>query len=526
MWLSAPTAAVSPPAVECSRTPSSRAVASIWDAATGAEILTLAGPPGGVQCVAFSPDGTRLALTGMKSVELWDLGMRQRARTFSGHTDLVNGVAFSPDGTRLASAGYDDTVRIWDAGTGASVLVLRGATGKFMGVTFSPDGRSVAAAGEDHGVKLWDATTGEERGTFRGHATWVMDVAFSPDGTRLASAGTDGMKVWDVQKGRPAIYHQETADGKRGQVQGVALGPDGRLLAVMARDVVGAMVWDTTTGARVLSIADQRGMGGVALSDDGRRLALANRGPTITLLDARTGREVFAINGHDGPVTCVAFSPGGRTLASGGWDRCVRLWDGATGKEVLVLRGALFEATGVPPFEVTGVGFSRDGRRLAASARGDVSIWETTTGKQVFSRRSRDAINDVALRPDGRQVAWATGVVEEMNRAGEVKVCDVENEGAIRTLRGHTAPVMAVAYSPDGTRLVSASRDFTAKVWDVASGTEVIALRGHTGSVTCLAFSADGRFLASGANDFTARLWDARPLSPEQTDLSGGMPHP
>jgi tetratricopeptide (TPR) repeat protein len=84
---------------------------------------------------------------------------------------------------------------------------------------------------------------------------------------------------------------------------------------------------------------------------------------------------------------------------------------------------------------------------------------------------------------------------------------------------------MAIAFTPDGTRLASASRDFTIKLWDVATGSEVLALRGHTGTVTSLSFSRDGCRLASGSNDFTARLWDATPLPPERLDASARVAH-
>jgi eukaryotic-like serine/threonine-protein kinase len=78
----------------------------------------------------------------------------------------------------------------------------------------------------------------------------------------------------------------------------------------------------------------------------------------------------------------------------------------------------------------------------------------------------------------------------------------------LMALRGHTGPVLAVAYSPDGERIVTGSADRTARVWDEASD-KVLILRGHGDAVKSVAFSPDGQRVLTGSWDGTARLWDA-----------------
>ena len=77
------------------------------------------------------------------------------------------------------------------------------------------------------------------------------------------------------------------------------------------------------------------------------------------------------------------------------------------------------------------------------------------------------------------------------------------------TLRGHSDSVRAVAYSPDGKRVATASMDKTAKIWDAVTGKELLTLRGHSDIVKDVAFSPDGRFIATVSDDKTAKVWDA-----------------
>jgi WD40 repeat protein len=151
--------------------------------------------------VAFSPGGATLAAGGFgRIVTLHDLRKPQRQARSVALGFMVSGLAFSPDGSRLAVAGYTPNgVQIYEVETGKHLLRLTGHTEQATAVAYSPDGRRIATCGEDRTVRLWDAASGQEVLTLKGHTDVVRSVAFTRDGRRLVSGGWDRtVRVWDA----------------------------------------------------------------------------------------------------------------------------------------------------------------------------------------------------------------------------------------------------------------------------------------------------------------------------------------
>jgi Tol biopolymer transport system component len=107
-----------------------------------------------------------------------------------------------------------------------------------------------------------------------------------------------------------------------------------------------------------------------------------------------------------------------------------------------------------------------------------------------------------AFSPDGTRVVTAS-------RDKTARVWDAESGRALATLTGHQGNVFSAEFSPDGKLVVTASQDSTARVWDAESGRALTTLSGHKDSVWRAAFSPDGKRVVTASNDKTARVWDA-----------------
>ncbi len=110
-------------------------------------------------------------------------------------------------------------------------------------------------------------------------------------------------------------------------------------------------------------------------------------------------------------------------------------------------------------------------------------------------------LRDAAWSPDGTRIVTA---------GKTAKVWDSQSGRELRTLKGHRALLSSAAFSPDGTRIVTASHDGTAKLWDSQSGRELRTLKGHRALLSSAAFSPDGTQIVTASHDGTAKLWDFR----------------
>jgi WD40 repeat protein len=283
-------------------------------------------PQGGVQAVAFAPDGRRLATGGVDgSVVIWEMGNGAQEELSDHPQSRIVGLAFSPDGTTLASAHGNSAVVLWNVPTGKERVLLTGHTNEGICLDFSPDGATLATGGEEPGIRLWDVASGKIKATLCARPGVVRSVRFSPDGRTLASGYNAGLvELWDVSTGE---RRHSFGPGNNGYaVQSLAFSRDGLTLA-SGGVWDNLRLWDVATGSERVSLPTEvAGIREVVFSDCGQMLVALKYDGSVLLrgLSARSERTICV--GSSG-TRCSAFSPDRSLLVLGDLDGIARVWD-------------------------------------------------------------------------------------------------------------------------------------------------------------------------------------------------------
>lgn len=333
-----------------------------------------------------------MGLAGVGGLAVTGIGMEWLARSvlpytlplvvYQGHPDGIDWLAWSPDGARIATAGTfgDQTIQIWEVATGRTLLTYRGHVDSYgiSSLAWSPDGRQIASADFGRMLRLWDAATGREVAS---HQEQGYLAQWSPDGTRLASATDQGIQVWGVTSGALLLtYHPQQF-----VASALAWSPDGtRLVAGGYEDTADALpsvqVFHATTGETLAIYRHHSSTVTTATwSPDGKQIASASAkrftgtdahptyqtDPTVHIWDAATGQPLFLYQGHSATVTDVAWSPDGQRIASSSDDHTVQVWNAGSGSQVFTYRG--HDQPDAPPQQVA---WSPDGQLIASASAG------------------------------------------------------------------------------------------------------------------------------------------------------------
>ncbi len=291
-------------------------------------------------------------------------------------------------------------------------------------------------------------------------------------------------------------------------VRSLAFTSDGAVLAAAGgnSDDFAVHIWDVASGEAIGILGGHSGIvWDVAFSPDGQLLASASSDGTAIIWDWRNGDILKTLNFPD-QVGSVSFSPDGQTLAVGGLDDLQNLkaaiWTFSTSTWEPLLK--------IPEYvNITAMTYSPNGRMLiGGGASRNVQVWRTSDGTSIFTLNHAHQVLSAAVSPDSSIAATGTcaKTLNEQCTEGSVWLWDLSTGRLINRLAEFPDVVESVAFSPDGSLLLAASRDGTLRVYDT-SNYALAFVAAPPGGNGALALSPDGSLLATGGVKGDVRLW-------------------
>ncbi len=452
---------------------------------------------GRVSEIAYTPDGTRLAVATSIGIWLYDSQTGEDVDLLTDGYSIMefsSTVGFGPNVVNIiGSDNSDETIRLSEAHTGKHIKTLKGHTDTVSAETFSLYGKTIIGKGcksvltdqywaDIHDIHLWDAHTGKHIKTISGQS-----VAFSADGNRIANSDDSAIHLWDAHTGK----HIKTISGQS-----------------------------------------------VVFSADGNKIASGDDG-AIHLWDAHTGKHIKTIRKYTELVRGIVFSPDGNKIISEGcrlhcdyneYFCTFDLWDAHTGKHIETLAEG-FDVDGSPLPGIHGIIFSQNGDRIvvpfALFERDSLSreeyefdLIEAHTGKRIkkLGRFEVDPFeNFVSLmfNPSGEIVAlsWVDNPRDQFNpdpyeHDHDYNRYELDSTRRICLWNSYTGEHMgtisghSMVFSPHGNQIASINGSGIC-LWNSYTGEHMGTISGHS-----MAFSPHGNQIAS-VNGDEVYLWNA-----------------
>ncbi len=199
----------------------------------------------------------------------------------------------------------------------------------------------------------------------------------------------------------------------------------------------------------------------------------------------------------------VGFSADGCCAISGSWDKTIKLF-----RVTQQPNDAVVKLREHSEDVYTSI-FDRSGNGLASGSRdGTIRIWDVGSGKllRTLDEPDRQPVTGLSFSPDGSRLASASG--NDSNIKNDVSIWNLSTYKRDLTLEGHSRRVSCVEYCPSGRVLASGSYDGTIKIWNPIDGRLLQTIEADSSQVFGLNFSNDGKLLASCGTDKTVKLWD------------------
>jgi WD40 repeat protein len=525
-----------------------------------------------------NPDDPKPAMFAMSLLEQRRFPLPAAPQIRHPNGAALSVARLSPDRRRIATASFDGTVRIWDAATSVETVPALKHDAGVNWVEFSPNGLWLVSCSADKTVRFWKVQTGEAlcpaipleqaptRAQFNSDGTKVL-VQTSGSVSLIEGFPTQPVEKSIVQEGRITsagfLSNQRffigQANGKKSSVStwdaasrlrlaaleipelaGADLNTQANRVAVIGEDGR-AWVADFPSGLNRCEIARDQMVQRVLFSPSGQRVAALGLGHWARVFAADSGKPLTPEFPHYYVLNGACFFDDEKKLLTWGSDSLAQAWDIDRGcpdcepmrhtHRVVYAQAAMI---GGQQFFLTTQTHSRSHSLVAGTA--DAAEVDAGTGAaQLWSDMDRHDPGDrsfgtlypgfdaTRLSPDGRWVAFGT----EENAQGDedIRLLNASSGAAVCPPMVVRGGAWGLAFTPDGSRMISATSSGQVTVWAVPNGVRIASPVTIPAGIHPAEISADGKTFATGSPDGSVRIWDTATAQPVRVMQHGASLH-
>ncbi len=412
----------------------------------------------GARSLAFTPNSRQLAIGGVQAITFVDVATGRRHHTSPPLPEATGELAFSPEGTQLAVVAGTRVFLLDLVKEGAPIELVQGNV--VHDIAWSRSGRWLAITAEEV-LTLWDAAQGGIAVQDSLHRGPLYAVSFSPHEDAVVTGGSDGQVFWWSLDTLELLGH---ARWQTQDITSLTFTPDGKRLAAGASDGSLTLMEAQLTRQIQRLRPSLQATAPLAFSQDGKWIAVADRSRAVWLLDSQTGRPLLRLPRHLQGVAHLTFVPGSTpeqppllaTIHRG--DSRITLWDPTTGKLVRTWAAGSVRLCGLAS-AATG------GRFATAGDQGRIRLWDVSTGIVRTLMHGKTEVHALAWSPDGERLL-------SVGYDRTLKLWDV-SAGATSEQPLHQrtlgTQIRALAYAPNGRTVLTAEEGGTVRVWQAAT---------------------------------------------------------
>jgi WD40 repeat protein len=459
----------------------------VFDSESGKLLRTLKGHNEIVEALAYSPNGKMLASGDDEGgLRIWNANGELIKALKSGHS-IVRQLGFSPNSATLATVG-DNSVRLWAAPKWTAQVITSREDRQVFSFAWDTTGKRIAIAASDFVIRLIDLDRKNAFSLIGKHSDGINSVIWL-DAKTIVSGGVDGLvRGWDAANKKQSF----TFSGTPSRLKSAAYSNDSKMYATIALET-DILVWNSADNSLLQTLKSDfpAWQTNIAFHPNGKSLISGDDFGHVKLWDLTTGKLINNFNNNDEAIVSLAYSTDGKKFAFSGSSGKINVFDALSFKSITSFESLQDE-------NLAGLTWMPDGANLLVyGADGSIKILNAASGQVKQNLEPLEAgIRTLDLGFDGQTmiVGSTDGTIQAMQLSGKI---------LWKTQLSSAAPLV-VRYSPDGTSVAVSGTDGTLRLLDSGTGKILYSLTNHTDLTPALAFSPDGTRLLVGAGTLGA----------------------